>query len=356
MRYALILLLAAACVSASAAGADPGVPSGRQTVTLEPVSIEETYPTGDTPIELNRAGYGRLLLGPEQVAHTLIYKDDKVFVDLDGNGHVNAEDGAGAKRGGRISLPYTYAGKPTEYVLFLCYAGPRRLIVSGSTCLQGRAGKMAVTVFDANANGIFGEERDRLRFGSEGPGVRITKVVARGADLLVPTFDGPGGKLHFDPYSGEKATLAFRTGQGELGVSVSLREKTGRFYCDAKIGSGPVAALPGEYMMGRVLLTKLQGESRQAVATLSGGQGNPLEPIVVKPGANELLFGPPFELEFSTAFPPGNAADALKIQAVDLVGAAGERYRAKAYGGNSRLECLVRAGQTEKKLASMDYG
>jgi len=211
-------------------------------------------------------------------------------------------------------------------------------------------------VLDGNVNGIFGDEGDQICFGTSTTPVLAGKPVACEGELLVPTLDGASGKLHLDPYTGETATLVVRTRRDDVGADVKLRESTSGFYCGGEPDSEALTCIPGEYAFSRILLVHGEGKSGQTPPMLVGARSATPASVSVKPGTNTLFIGPPLKLEFKGIPDRSVGADALKIASVELVGTAGERYRAKTYGGSSSLDCFVRSGQEEQKLTSMDYG
>jgi len=323
---------------------------------LELTMTGERALSGFLQIGLDQEGTGKILLGPDKVAYTLICEGGEVFVDRDRDGRVTDADGPGAGRGETFSLPFAYAGKTNEYSMLMYRPRPGGMLLMSRTRLEGKHGDQPVMVLDWNGNGIFGDDGDQIRFGSGGSLVPVTKVIACGLELVVPTFDSAAGKLHLDPYQGAKATLAVRTRRAGIGVNVNLQESNGRFYYSNTADGDALTCIPGEYIFRQIRLVKPNREEQQSSAMLYGSRTPTPATVEVKPGTNEVFVGPPFKLEFTAAPESGKGADALKIETVDLIGAAGEKYRAKTYRGSSSLDCLVRAGETEQKLASMDYG
>jgi hypothetical protein len=355
MQYALVCILITTVFAAVPGTADPA-PAGRTTVSLELASRSDRLIGGVLDIDLDQEGNCEVVLGVDKTAQRLICEGGQIFVDRDGDGRVSTVDGGGA--GGRetFAVPFSYAGKAAEYELAMHRPRPGGMLLASRTCLKGRLGDQPVTVLDGNVNGIFGDEGDQICFGGDSAPVLAGKPVACGGELLLPTFDTADGKLHLDPYRGETATLVVRTRRDDVGGDVKLRETTSGFYCGGEIGSKALACVPGEYAFTRILLRHRQGESGQSPPMLVGGRSATPGTIDVKPGTNTIFVGPPFKLAFKGIPDKDKGADALQIAMVDLVGAAGEVYRAKTYGGKSGLDCLVRAGEKEQKLSSMDYG
>lgn len=154
--------------------------------------------------------------------------------------------------------------------------------------------------------------------------------------------DGPGLKI--TPYAGRAAELKLKIDKVIpcAGVNLSGYGKFGYVTTEQK-----GLFVPGTYRVDCISLSN----TNKPPNYMSGGLETPL---ILKEGENTLTLGPPFRMEcgFST-----NKDGALKITKIDIVGAAGERYRpvVPTADGES-LEWFIRAGTDEQSLGKLSYG
>ena len=139
-------------------------------------------------------------------------------------------------------------------------------------------------------------------------------------------------------------------------MSAQLLNKENGFQVNLK-GGEAAAALPGTYKVTRVQLSTAAsgapaGRAKTPPKIMLYGGGT--SEVVLKPGENKLTFGLPLKLDFKAV----RTAKGISVKEVNLVGAAGEGYRAYNYGARKscKLVTSLRAGSQTAPGAKLSYG
>lgn len=383
----------------AAEGTPPRTP-GQAAVQVVPLGFVEGKRTdfgAQTHVTLNEEGLGEIAFPTPSGKLLVRLVGGKVVCDANGDGRIDDADGKGVAAGrgfgpgtAALKVRVTVGGRGIDYPLAVLYAQGRHLMLASTAHLAGTFRGARLSLYDTNVNGVFGEIGvDGIKIAEGGrtraaPGFRamtvasgagmLGRVLAIGGELYNAEVVEGGRALRLSPYGGEKATLSLKVDKTVKVAHLTLAHTGGLFFVRAVPGQ-KLLVPAGTYRIDEARLSLALGEEKRsgsswledlfgdgAVAAQSAGmligRGGPKAALVtVRPGENELAFGPPLGLEF-TAYLWGDEKDRLEIEDPALVGGAGERYRAALYAQKqqSSLKSYVRAGGKEKLLSKLEYG
>ena len=320
-------------------------------------SPENAAPTGFTYIRLDANGQGEIPFATAAGKLAVKKEGEKLRVDTNGDGVVDAQDAPACGIRETVKVPVRWGGRAVDYTLRVLFL-PKQFAGLGGACwLEGTVGQTRIRIRDQNLNGVFGEAgKDTVAVGEKetvGPLTRVLDLEGRPYSVALAA---DASSLHLAPYAGPRAWVAFKTDDPAVEVRAGLMETSGLAYAQCE-GAAPAPCLAGSYRIQQLMLVeRTPGAAPGQVRPLLAGDGNGAI-LTLAAGTNTLTYGPPFTLAFKAVRAATNAS-VITVQSAALVGKGGETYRACDYANRpgSALVCLVRAGNEERKLATLEYG
>jgi len=330
---------------------------------LIPLTLEsaENRARNSTYVRL-QDGKGELAFGAEGATLALQFADGKLNVDLDGDGKFSSEgDGDPIENGGSVTLSTMLAGRKIDYPVTVQFVSRNRYVMfRNDLVLRGKMGETAVELHDSRLNGRFQDYGvDSLMVGDAR--VPLKKVVRIEDKLMNVAFVEKKGVLNLSlsPYEKPVGTLRVICPEG-WGANLRLDRDDHVYF--AEVTEAKQITLPsGEYKVLSSMLAKPPYDAKSGKRPdtyLSGYDREGRCTVDVKAGDNEVKVGLPLKLA-AQAVSLSEDKSKVKVTTADLVGQAGECYRALVQASSkteSKLECWVRAGEKSEKLSDMGYG
>lgn len=360
----LTLLLAAAALAA-----DGTTLPLKPVVRTGPSDVGREYRL----VRPDKDGLGEIPFATASGKLRLKLSGQKVLADRNDDGKFDDADGDGAGKGETLKVPIKLAGKAFDYPFSVQFmqlgsrnlAQPQAVYLIGMVHLEAQMGQTVVRLYDTNLNGRFGdisvpdkEPGDLLQVGAAPRGQPITRYVALDGKIQEFSVVNDGQAVKLQPYTGPTANVKVDAKEGWK-VTAALRSSDGGFVGNCE-GGAQAALLPGAYRLEQAKAESGPrkdegGRSRAAIEFYAWGAKD--ASLQIKEGDSTLAFGPPFKLDFAAVRSTEDEAD-VNVTEVALIGAGGERYRADNYGsgGDSTMECAVRAAGRDTKVATLAYG
>lgn len=296
-------------------------------------------------------------------------QEDRILVDVNGDGLIDARDGGGVQSNQLFRVPLILGGRAVHYPVRVAGFDAQRASFDSRACLVSQ--DLGFIFCDDNVNGQFGERSVDLSGRQSGALMHIRE--SKGGFSLVRTFvQSDSNRLYLlqAPYDGDQGTLSVRCKTNAAimrlcgvlrhasdlcGVSIDFRKTDSRLE-DASRGasdyeSGMTVPLPvGTHElknMGCYLSNRLSFESGLITLQIQRGE------------EKTIILGPPFRMDFSLQ--PGKDRWDIDLQDVWLVGQAGEYWRGKIHRAGtgkplSRVTVSVLLGRKKKELAKLEFG
>ena len=320
-------------------------------------SPDNASPTGFTYIRLDANGQGELPFATATGKLVVKLDGEKLRVDTNGDGRVDDQDAPPRGIRETVKVPVRFGDRAASYTLRVLFL-PKQLAGLGGACwLEGTFGQTRIRIQDQNLNGVFGEAgKDTVALGEGGVVSPWTGTLEVEGRLYSVALGADASSLRLTPYAGPRAWVALKTDDPAVEVRAGLMETSGLAFAECQ-GAAPTRCLPGSYRIQHLMLVeRAPGAAPGQARPLLVGDGNG-GILALAPGTNTVTYGPPFTLAFK-AVRDAAGGPAFTVQSAALVGKGGETYRACDYANRegSALECLVRAGNEEQKLATLEYG
>ena len=313
---------------------------------------------------------------------SLLYRDGRLAVDLDGNGTIDPAETRGYVRWFFFKVKANLCGQERECPFFIQHLDRDGVVLTGATVMEGRFRGHLVRVFDGDMDGKYTDrEKDRLALSpperevpvalnrsifAQHQGQPLAGYFPLGEKLFQPQVQAGGRAVVFTPYRGRLAHLELALDPVVKRAQVVLTHKGGLLTRVVQAGER-APFLPGSYRIDRVtlslapnkkakkkigLLGLLLGRKDGVDWVLSGEGGGKPVATRLAPGKNRFRLGPPFRLDFALH----RRQDMLRLDDPVLVGQAGETYRAETLGGESTLEWFLLSRGERIRLGSLEYG
>jgi hypothetical protein len=238
-------------------------------------------------------------------------------IDADGDGKTET-DVKGTS--GYVELrSKTTSGKPLTYAARITNDGAKCLFAA-SGAMVGSLNGTAISIVDANNNGVYGEVgKDAIVVGNGRAASWLSKVVNLKDELFEIQVSADGFEVTAKPYVGETGTLELRNGFKSLGEldSIVVSDERGAFSFNVAQAKGIVVPV-GSYKISGGFAHKAN-----ETAYIDGGK---MRPIVVERGKTaSLQWGGAVTAEFDFA----HDGDKVTVQPnIKFFGRAGEEYYA----------------------------
>jgi len=337
------------CAAASAAQAAESVE-----IPLETVSGSNVRAYGRQYVTLDEKGEGSVPFATASGELKMRLVDGALLLDCNGDGTLNEDDGAPVGNGKTAEVAAKVFGSSVAYPVSVRLYGTERVRLQSQIVIKGEKDGETYELHDRDMNGRFDDYgTDMLR--AKRSSQYLAKVLSLDDKLQSVSLAKDGKMLTLAPYEGPLAGVALSCAEEGWKSELYVTHEDGVYVGDVAVGA---QIPPGKYAIKGARLNSTDEDSKGRPKTYLYGYDRDAEPtLTLKAGDNALKVGFPLELK-ATAIKLEDDASRVKVVSVDLVGAAGEKYRAQVRRskGASTLECWARAGDKEEKLASMGYG
>lgn len=277
---------------------------------------------------------------------------DTVRADTNGDGRIDDADAPAVKpRQTTIKVAALCGAKTNEYPIEVLLAQKQMLVVGSRARLEGRWGERRVEIGDTDLNGAFGSAGDSLAI-AESAGAKGNVAVASrpwsrtvGLDgrLYAIAMEG-ADKLRIEPYGGAVAELRITADPAPTKADLQLTEASQAFCTTIHSVADPIRAVPGTYHL-RGSFAWNDGGQRMFLSSLA-------KPVVLGAEPQTLKIGPPLTVDFEAVRDGATVA----VSKVRIAGVAGETWQPAGSDDADAPAAYIRAGATEKRLATMEYG
>jgi hypothetical protein len=322
-------------------------------IPLETATGPSVRTYGSRYVELDEKGEGSVPFATACGELKMRLVDGALLLDRNGDGTLNEADGEPVGNGKAAEVTVKLFGSSVAYPMGIRITGGERVRLQSQMIVKGEKDGTTYELHDRDMNGSFNDRgTDMLRVNRASQ--YLAKVLKLEDELQSVTVAEDGKTLTIAPYEGPLANVALSCAEEGWKSELHVTHEDGVYVGDLAAG---VPIPPGKYAIKGSRLNSVD-ESNGRPKTYLYGYDRDAEPtLTLKEGDNALKVGFPLELK-AEAIKLEDDASRVKVVSVDLVGAAGEKYRAQVRRskGESTLECWVRAGDKEEKLASMGYG
>lgn len=325
-------------------------------VQLETVSGAKIRAYGRQYLTLDDKGEGSLPFATSCGALKMRLVDGALLLDCNGDGTLNEADGKPIQNGKTAEVAVRLFGAPATYPMTVGIYSGQRVRLQSQVVVKGEKEGVSYELHDRNLNGRFDEYgTDTLRV--KGRTETLAKVVRLDQKLQNVIVAEDGKTLTLSPYAGPLANVALSCAEEGWVPELYVKHKDGVYFGQVALGM-PIP--PGQYGIYRARLNSAGAgtdSAKQPKMSLYGYDGEAQTELTLKEGDSTVKVGLPLKLA-AKAVKLEDDASKVKIVSADLVGVAGEKYRAQVRGTGvtSTLECWVRAGGKELMLSSMGYG
>jgi hypothetical protein len=336
-----------------------------------------TFPdAGRIGVPLGPDGRGTLRLPTENGDVRVTLLDNRVVVDLDGDGTFSeAEKAASVGIQQSFSVPVRIGTRTVQYRLRVDWANESFVVLSGGGALACEIDLTPVRILDANLNGRFGEVNiDTVLVGTRDASTsslpRFSRHIVVGEKIYAIEISDTAEALIVTPYEGPTATVSIECDETVTEARLMLsHESEGEFSCDLTKAKQHTL-IPGKYQIASTTLTIAATEDTRSLwdrllgsaerddrLMLSGSYSPDAPPLDIPAGASTVRLGPPLTLAFTVTRAPGGPTDLLTIEDAYLTGASGERYRASMPGvASATLKWCIRSEAGEGNATTLEYG
>jgi len=280
--------------------------------------------------------------------------DGALLLDRNGDGTLNEADGEPVGNGKTAEIAAKAFGTTVAYPMSVRIYGNERVRLQSQIVVRGEQDGATYELHDRDMNGRFdGYGEDMLR--AKGETVYLARVLKLDDKLQSVVVAEDGRMLKLSPYQGPLANVALSCATEGWEPELYVAHEDGTYVGDVSDG---IQVPPGRYAILGARLNSADDDPRGRPKTCFYGYDRDAEPtLLLNKGDNAVKAGFPLELA-AEAVKLEDDASRVKVVSANLVGVAGEKYRAQVRHpkGESTLECWVRAGGKEEKLASMGYG
>lgn len=339
LRLALAAALGAAasarCGESVLVDLQPAAPDAKP----RPISYRGLQPDAQGIVELKpfANAAGRL---------TFKVEGKTVRADTNGDGRIDDADAPAVKpQQTTIKVAALCGTKTCEYPVEILVAQKQMLVVGSRARMEGAWGGRTVAITDTDMDGVFGSAGDSLDFaGASVPTERRpwSRTIGLDGRLYAIAMEG-ADKLRMEPYTGAVAELRVAMDPVPEKVAVQLTEDSRAFCSSVSSVANPIPAVPGTYHL-RGSFTWKDGGAQMFLSALA-------QPVVLGSEPQTLKLGPPLSVDFDAV----RDGETVAFSNVRLRGMSGETWQPVGDGRDAPA-AYVRAGGTEKRLASMEYG